>query len=119
MQTVYLIQEPRGYAKDLSSAKDFGPIKMILSETDNPSVNASKCIHKIYQALKDFKPGDMLFSAGGDHWALFQAAIVLKDLGYNDEIKVLHWQRDRDLKGQRKSGYGYYIQGIMPMGTSK
>jgi len=114
MPVAFCVQTPRGKHRDFSSANHFGRVEMILNETDNPSLNPAACLHKLNKALRNFGPDDMIFAAGGDHLSLGLAMCVLKDLGYS-EVQYLRWDRERDFKGNRQAGVGYYVKEPLPL----
>jgi hypothetical protein len=65
-------------------------------------------MRKIVQGLKDFKPGDYLFHAGGDPYALLLVGAAIRNLGFS-EVQTLRWEREIDMDTGRRLGSGYYV----------
>lgn len=106
---VYIVQRPFR-DKDLSSANRYGALKFVIDDerlqsSARPGI-ASRLIEK---GLADFRPDtDYLLHLGGDWAAAFMAGGILSRWFPGQEIKILRWERDRDLAGNRQEGLGFY-----------
>lgn len=105
--TVFLIQEPNT-DKDLSSAKQFGKIRPIISAEEKPAQNITGVMNKLYAALEDYNyQTDVICFAGGDPLLEFLTGVAVASLAL-PEITHLIWNRERSPDGSR-SGSGFYI----------
>lgn len=105
---VFCVQQPRSNDRDLSSANRYGKIQFLLDAEDMPSINPSACLHKMNKPLQEFEHKDYMFYAGGDPLGLGLAMCLLKDNGFT-EFQLLRWERERDIKGRRQTGQGFYV----------
>ena len=105
---VFCVQQPRSNDRDLSSANRYGRLEFLMGSDAMPSINPSACLHLMNKQLLKFEHKDYMFYAGGDPLGLGLAMCLLKDNGFT-EFQYLRWERERDIKGQRRVGLGFYV----------
>lgn len=120
MPTCYCVQEPslerdrvtgNLIPKDLSSAQRYGTVVFLLSQEDKPSLTTGPCARKIAQGLKNFKPEDYLFFAGGDPHGYFIAGNIMTQLGFS-EVNTLRWEREIDAATGKRLRSGFYVPAL-------
>ena len=106
MPIVYVIQAPTNAVVNLSTAKEFGELKIILATDAWPSVKSEEALENLRAALKDFRKEDYILFAGGDPAAAFLAGLVLPET-YEEPIQWLRYDRGIDGNGHR-TAQGHY-----------
>ncbi len=110
MNKVYIVQEPP-HERDLSSAESYGQLVTVLTTYDRPSITPGPCLYKLRSELSKFTKEDYLVWTGGDPMGALLAGIVIAELPFN-EIKLLRWDRKKDLNGVRTE-VGFYVPVVL------
>ena len=95
--------------RDLSSAQRYGKLRPLLNRSDKPGKTPGPCLWKIMKALRDEYDSarDYICIPGGDPVAGLLTGMALATLRI-DEVKMLRYERERDLEGRRKP-VGFYV----------
>lgn len=106
---VYVIQRPYR-DKDLSSAHRYGAIKFLIEDSRlQSSARPGVAQNVLDKGLQDFDPDkDYILHLGGDWAAVMIVGLMLRDKFPGRDIKILRWERERDLEGNRVEGFGFY-----------
>ena len=114
MSNVYIVQTPYR-DKDLSSAHRYGDLRFIFEDSRfQPSLRPGVAQKLIQDSLEFFDPDeDYILSLGGDWVGQLMVGQYLAAKFPGRDIKILRWERQRALDGERQVGAGYYVPSIV------
>lgn len=107
---VYILQ-PSHAQRDLTSANNYGEIRFILPDpSTQASLQPGVVRRQIETELTSFNPdSDYITHIGGDPLGPILLGKVLGEMFPGRAIKMLRWERSRDVQGKRMQGGGYYV----------
>jgi hypothetical protein len=88
--TVYVVQHSPG--KDLMPAKEYGPLRILLSKNDTRTQHFEGIINSLQQGLSRFRPEDYLLLIGDPVAIAIAAHIAMHNTrGF---LRLLRWNRE-------------------------
>lgn len=107
---VFVVQ-PTPRPKDLSSAHRYGTIRHIFEDPlFQASIEPGIARRKMEEALSTFVPErDYVLFLGGDPAGAILLGAILRDQFPGRSIRMLRWERERDVTGKRVAGAGFYV----------
>jgi hypothetical protein len=115
--TVFVVQQPRPFRDrqtgemrlpDLSPATQYGAVRFVFGEKDQPGLTPGHAFVKARHELKEFTDQDYLLWAGGDPAGLLIAGMVAARVNMG-RVNFLRWERNSNRVTPGQGAPGFYV----------